>query len=138
MVIDGHITNTFYSLIRPEPNYYRWFCTRVHGLNSSMTDDADIFPLVWNRMAPLIGDLHMVAHNARFDKHCLRSVMQVYQIDWPDFVFFDTLSAARKQMKHLSNHQLHTVSEACGFILNNHHNALADAEACAHIAIKLL
>lgn len=27
---------------------------------------------------------------------------------------------------------------ACGFDLENHHQALADAEACAHIALKLL
>jgi DNA polymerase-3 subunit epsilon len=38
----------------------------------------------------------------------------------------------------LENHQLHTVAEACGFNLVNHHNALADAEACAWIAKKLL
>ena len=32
------------------------------------------------------------------------------------------------------NHQLHTVAAACGYRLENHHNALADAEACAWIA----
>jgi DNA polymerase-3 subunit epsilon len=30
------------------------------------------------------------------------------------------------------------VAAACGFTLTQHHNALADAEACAHIAMKLL
>jgi DNA polymerase-3 subunit epsilon len=30
------------------------------------------------------------------------------------------------------------VAEACGYNLKNHHQALADAEACAAIAIQLL
>ena len=35
------------------------------------------------------------------------------------------------------NHQLHTVSEYCGYHLENHHHALADAEACAWIAREI-
>jgi len=31
MVRGGLITDTFYSLIRPTPNYYAWFCQEVHG-----------------------------------------------------------------------------------------------------------
>ena len=36
------------------------------------------------------------------------------------------------------NHQLHTVAAACGYDLKNHHHALADAEACARIAMAIL
>ena len=38
----------------------------------------------------------------------------------------------------LPNFQLQTVAEACGFDSKNHHHALADAEACAHIVIRIL
>ncbi len=38
----------------------------------------------------------------------------------------------------LPNHQLHTVAAACGFNLENHHNAFADDEACAWIAREIL
>ena len=37
-----------------------------------------------------------------------------------------------------ANHQLHTVAAACGYDLQNHHHALADAEACAAIALYIL
>ena len=134
----GEIVDEFYSLIRPEPNYYKWFCQRVHGLCHEDTDDADIFPDVWRRVEPLIEGLPMVAHNSPFDEGCLRAVMRVYQMDWPDYRFYCTCRAARRHFgRSLPNHQLHTVSEACGFHLENHHHALADAEACAAIAIKL-
>jgi len=36
------------------------------------------------------------------------------------------------------DHQLHTISELCGYHLANHHHALADAEACAWIAKEIL
>ena len=94
--------------------------------------------MVWARVAPLIEGLPLVAHNSPFDEGCLRAVMRVYQMDWPDYKFYCTCRAARRQLRYLPNHQLHTVAEACGFCLENHHHALADAEACAAIAIKLL
>lgn len=37
-----------------------------------------------------------------------------------------------------SNQQLQTVAAYCGYDLTQHHNALADAEACAWIARELL
>ncbi len=138
IVRGGEVKETFYSLIQPEPNYYAWFCRKVHGLGPEDTDDAEVFPKVWSRVAPLIEGLPLVAHNSPFDEGCLRAVMRVYQMDWPDYKFYCTCRAARRKMKWLPNHQLHTVAEACGFVLENHHHALADAEACAAIAIKLL
>ena len=31
LVRNGKIVKTFYSLIKPEPDYYNWFCQQVHG-----------------------------------------------------------------------------------------------------------
>lgn len=138
VVRQGRVVDSFYSLIRPEPNYYAWFCQRVHGLCHDDTDDAELFPDVWGKVHPLVEGLPLVAHNAMFDEGCLRAAMQVYRMDWPDYVFFDTLWASRRKLRNLPNHQLHTVAAACGFNLENHHHALADAEACAAIALKLL
>ena len=139
IVRGGEIVDSFYSLIQPEPNYYKWFCQQVHGLGPEDTDAAPVFPKVWTKVHEKIGGLPIVAHNSRFDEGCLKAVFRVYQMDYPDYVFYDTLAASRRYFGcHLPNHQLHTVSEACGYCLRNHHHALADAEACAHIAMKIL
>ena len=139
VVRQGRVVDSFYSLIKPEPNYYAWFCQQVHGLGHEDTDDADVFPEVWQRIAPEIEGLPLVAHNSPFDEGCLRAVMQVYRMDWPDYRFYCTCRAARRVFgRRLPNHQLHTVAEACGYCLENHHHALADAEACAAIALKIL
>lgn len=146
IVKNGKVVDSFYSLIQPEPNYYSYMCQQVHGLSQKDTDYAPIFPEVWKEIElrittafPDKNDVPFVAHNACFDKGCLKAVFKVYQLDYPDYLFFDTLTAARKQFGHtLPNHQLHTVAAACGFDLQNHHHALADAEACAKIALDLL
>ena len=138
IVRNNEIVDSFYSLINPEPNYYNCWCTKVHGLTNRNTDDAPVFPEVWKQIAPLIEGLPLVAHNSPFDESCLKAVFRVYQMDYPDYKFYDTLSTARRTMKGLENHQLHTVAAVCGYQLDNHHHALADAEACAWIAREIL
>ena len=139
VVRGGEVADTFYSLIHPEPEYYQWFCRRVHGLGPEDTEDAPVFPSVWEQIEPLIEGLPLVAHNSRFDEGCLRSVFRVYQMDYPDYEFHCTCRASRRHFGwRLPNHQLHTVAEACGCPMTNHHHALADAEACARIAMRLL
>ena len=150
IVRGGRVVDTFYSLIKPEPNYYSYFCQRVHGLSRCNTDHAPIFPRVWQEVEQRILQVFpaeqadipaipFVAHNARFDEGCLKAVFRVYQMDYPDYRFYDTLTASRRQFGHaLPNHQLHTVAAACGYDLQRHHHALADAEACAAIALNLL
>lgn len=135
----GVVVDSFYSLIHPEPEYYQWFCRQVHGLGPEDTEDAPVFPYVWEKIAPIIEGLPLVAHNASFDEGCLKEAFKVYRMDYPDYEFYDTLAASRRCFGHsLPNHQLHTVASACGFDLTRHHHALADAQACAAIALKLL
>ncbi|MGC3979562.1 MAG: 3'-5' exonuclease [Paludibacteraceae bacterium] len=132
------ITDTFYSLIRPEPEYYHYWNTQVHGIRLEDTANAPIFPDVWSQIEPLIEGLPLIAHNKAFDESCLKAVFRMYGMDYPDYEFYCTLQKSRQVFKDkLPNHQLHTVSYYCGYDLINHHNALADAEACAWIALRV-
>lgn len=139
IVRGGEIVDSFYSLIHPEPEYYKWFCCKVHGLCEEDTDSAPVFPYVWEKIAPLIEGLPLVAHNSSFDEGCLKAAFRVYRMDYPDYEFRDTLVTSRRVFgDSLPNHQLQTVAAACGYDLKHHHHALADAEACAHIAMKII
>lgn len=137
IVKNGEIVDKFYSLIHPEPDYYLYWNIKVHGITQQDTENAPVFSAVWKQIMPKIEGLPLVAHNKAFDEGCLKAVFRAYCMDYPDYQFHCTYQASRK-IKGLCNHQLHTVAEYCGFELKNHHHALADAEACACIALQLL
>ncbi|MDE6482181.1 MAG: 3'-5' exonuclease [Rikenellaceae bacterium] len=139
IVRDGAIVDTVYSLIRPWPNYYSRFTTEIHGLTRDDTDDAPIFPEVWGTIAPRIEGLTLVAHNSPFDEGCLRAAFECFDMEYPEYSFACTCRASRKTFgRELPDHKLHTVAARCGYDLKDHHHALADAIACAHIAIAIL
>lgn len=137
VVRDGKVVDRFYSLIRPTPNYYTCWTTEVHGLTRRDTDSQPTFPEVWAQVADKIKDLPLVAHNRPFDESCLRAAFAEFGMQYPEYQFYCTLAASRRCLK-LPSHQLHIAAAACGYDLTNHHHALADAEACAAIALKLL
>lgn len=149
VVRDGEITKRFYSLIQPEPNYYEWFNTKVNGLRRQDTDGAPLFPQVWQQVTSLLelndtdaallgmSRLPLVAHNKMFDERVLKACLRCYQIDHPDYQFFCTLQKSRKIWKS-GRHTLDVIADYCGYDLKAHHHALADAEACAAIAIQIL
>ena len=137
IVRDGKIVDKFYSLIKPEPEYYNYWCSQVHGLSLDDTMEAPVFADVWAQIEPMIEGLPLVAHNKAFDESCLKAVFRVYQMDYPDYEFHCTCIASRKVWPE-GPHNLDIIAARCGYDLENHHHALADAEACAAIAIKIL
>jgi len=138
VVRDNVISDKYYSLIHPEPEFYSYWNVQVHGITLQDTQYSPVFPEVWREIEPLIEGLPLIAHNKGFDERCLKAVFRTYQLDYPDYEFHCTLQMARKQLKGLlPDYKLHTVSSYCGYELINHHHALADAEACAWIAQTL-
>lgn len=140
-VIDGTIVDRFYELIRPTPNYYLTrFSEEIHGISRSLTDSAPKFPEIWPKLKAFIGGLPLVAHNQQFDKGCLRATAKAYGLEWPDYKFYCTLNAARRTIPRAmcSSYSLPCLADFLGIPFNNHHNAIADAEAAAKIAMTLL
>lgn len=137
VVRNGTIVDKFYSLIQPSPNYYTQWTTQIHGLTRHDTDGQPKFPEVWAQIEKRIKGLPLVAHNRPFDESCLKAVFAEYDMEYPDYDFYCTLAASRRRLK-LPCYQLHVVAAECGYDLENHHHALADAEACAAIALKIL
>lgn len=98
IVRDGRIVDRHYSLIYPYPDYFTYWTTRVHGLTMSDVEDAPTFPYVWERIAPIIEGLPLVAHNSPFDEGCLKAVFEAYRMDYPDYEFHCTCRASRRKL----------------------------------------
>ena len=137
IVRGGEIVDKFYSLIKPEPEYYNYQCSQVHGLCAADTQDAPVFPEVWKQVEPKTVGLPLVAHNKAFDERCLKAVFRVYQMNYPEYPFYCTCVASRKVWSN-GSHTLDVIAARCGYELSNHHHALADAEICAAIALQIL
>ena len=58
-------------------------------------------------------------------------------MDYPDYEFHCTCIASRKVWPE-GHHNLDIIAARCGDDSENHHHALADAEACAAIALQIL
>ena len=136
-VENNEIVDTYYQLTKPAPDFYSYFNTQIHGISQRDTEKAPLFPEVWAEILPKIKKLPLVAHNSVFDEGCLRAVLAYYELPQHTNPFFCTYQKARKLLPQLVNHKLDTVSAYFRFNLKQHHHALADAEACAHIALEL-
>ncbi len=149
LVKDGAVADTFYELVKPEPDWYmRYFSTSIHGIYPRDTENCDGFALVWERMAEKFSHygvdmetVAFVAHNKSFDEKCIKACHRIYSMTWPDNPFFCTLSAARRSICRCDiggSYSLPYVAQFLGIPFDNHHNALADALGCAKIAMCLL
>ena len=135
----GVIVDSKYSLVNPEPDYYSWQCTRVHGLTDDDTWNAPSFGTVWSQWQEWLEDLPLAAHNARFDSGCIAAACRIYGLEAPAQPWLCTCVAARRQIPRgiLPSKGLASLCDFFGIALN-HHNALSDAEACAKLGILLL
>jgi DNA polymerase-3 subunit epsilon len=79
-------------------------------------------------------DDHLVAHNAGFDMGVIRAACAATFVACPEYSYLCSLQVARRTYT-LDSYRLPVAAMAAGFDGFQHHDALADAEACAAIVI---
>jgi DNA polymerase III subunit epsilon len=135
-VRDGRVVDRAGWLIRPpfgHDAFLEWN-TRIHGIVASDVRGA----AGWAQQLPDIvefadGDV-LVAHNAGFDMGVIRGGCAATGLDCPDFAYLCSLQVARKTY-NLDSYRLPVAAMAAGFEDFHHHDASADAEACAAIVV---
>ncbi|MCI6003369.1 MAG: 3'-5' exonuclease [Allisonella histaminiformans] len=134
---DEGIQDKWYELIRPPVMDFDDGCIRIHQIHPEDVKDKPEFPSYWEEIARLLEGQVVFAHNAPFDMGVLAGTIDYY--DLPDIHFYwgDTVTLSRRLWKDMPNHRLNTVAGILGFSFH-HHQALADAEACAFIVKKAL
>jgi DNA polymerase-3 subunit epsilon len=137
-VRDGKIVETYSSLIQPPPGHdeFNEFNVRIHGIQ--MIDVVDAPPVrdALPAMFDFIGDDVLIAHNAQFDMGVLAAAARVVGFELPSVQYACSLEMARKSYE-LESYRLPNVALAAGHDEFNHHDALADAEACALIVMHM-
>ena len=135
-VSEGKIVDTFATLIQPpHPNdWFSEFNIKVHGIRPADVADAPTWPEALEIMLSFIGQDTLVAHNAGFDMGVLRESARLVDAELPSLDYACSLMIARKTY-HLESYRLNAVAYAIGHEEFDHHDALADSDACARIII---
>lgn len=135
-VRDGRVVATAGWLIKPPAGHDRFFELNIgiHGIRPGDVADAPDWTTQLADLTAFIGDDVLVAHNAGFDMTVLRRACEVTDAECPPYRYVCSLQVSRKTYD-LASYRLPLVAAAAGFLDFPHHDATADALACAHIMI---
>ena len=138
-VRDGRIVDEWATPFLP-PMGHREFLplnVSIHGIRPSDVADGPDWHEVLPVMLDFIGDDILIAHNAPFDMGVLRAAAEVLDYPLPDLSYLCTVQMSRKVFPGLESHRLPSVAMRVGFEDFNHHDALDDSRACAHIVMYI-
>lgn len=138
-VIDGEVADRASWLCRPPEGIDQFdpFNVDCHGITAEDVAQQPLVGELLEQFVDFVGELPIVAHNAYFDASALRYAATASNQPVPKITFGCTLAQSRAAKLDVSNHRLPTLAEHFGVALENHHDAAADAEACAGIMVGL-
>jgi DNA polymerase III subunit epsilon len=131
-VVGAEIVERTHFLIRPPRQAFLF--SYVHGITWARVAKEPTFADLWPQIdAQLRGVDFVAAHNASFDRSVLRACCEQARLPVPEVRFECSLRLARAAWG-LQQNRLPDLCRHLGISLR-HHDALSDAEACAHIVI---
>lgn len=142
---DGAVIESFDELINPGVLIDSEI-TDLTGINNNMVKDCPNEEEVTKKFKEWIGDLPLVAHNARFDVNMLESAYQKYNLGKLENTVLDTMIISQIINKDLKRHSLTALTKNYGITFEesdgsggkHHHRADYDAEFTGYIFFKML
>jgi DNA polymerase-3 subunit epsilon len=135
-VKDNQIIDEKYYLIQPPTLEFNHDMVKVHGITVTDVNGASHFNEVWEEIKSHFNSTILVAHNAQFDMSVLHSCLTQYSLNLPEFKYIDSIELSSRVIPGNVRGSLKERAAYFNIELNNHHNAIADARACAEIVIS--
>lgn len=129
--------NFYTTLINPEiliPPH----TTVIHNITDEMVSNSPKLIEIIEELKEFLGELPIVAHNAKFDLGFIVMGLQKSNIKLPSSLIYCSCKMSRATHKEAKNHKLGTLVQELDIPLLNHHRALDDAYASLKIFIKAL
>lgn len=131
----NHIcTDQFVSYVNPEKMIPSRI-TMLTGIRNFDVAAAPTIDIVLPEFVSFLGEDAIIAHNASFDMRFLKSNMERLRLGTPKNTVIDTLSLAKRYIKHVPNHKLETLKRLLQIKVASH-NALDDCFTCAAVYQK--
>ena len=128
-------TEIFETLINPEipiPAH----TTDIHNITDEMVKNSPKIECVLQSFNEFIGELPIVAHNAKFDLGFIVLALLKNKYKLSTSPIFCSCKLSRTTHPHLENHKLGTLVNAHQIPLLNHHRAIDDAYASLRVFIE--
>ena len=137
-VREGEIVDSLSMLFKPPfpNNFFNQANIAVHGITPEMVVDSPAWEEALIELLLFIESDTLIAHNAGFDIGVLRSSAEAVSFDLPNYNYGCSLRMSRKTY-NLDSYRLNSVAYAIGHEEFNHHDALADSDACARIVLHM-
>ncbi len=142
---DGMVLENFDELINPGVLIDSEI-TELTGITNNMVNNCPNEEEVTRKFKEWIGDLPLVAHNAKFDKNMLEMAYYKYGLGTLDNPILDTMIISQIINKDLKRHNLTALTKNYGITFEendgtgekHHHRADYDAEFTGYIFFKML
>jgi DNA polymerase-3 subunit epsilon len=135
-VRDGRVVDMASWFIQPPVGHdvFSEWNTRIHGIIESDVAGAPTWTEQLSDLVSFADTDYLVAHNAGFDMGVIAAACAATGVSTPAYAYACSLLIARKTY-HLDSYRLPVAAMAAGFEDFAHHDALADAQACAAIMV---
>ena len=137
-VRDGKLVDSLALTFTP-PGEFNWFSPfniKVHGITPADVAGGPTWADALPQMLEFIGDDLLVAHNAPFDMGVLVKAAAAIEHPLPNLAYACSVLMSRKTY-NLESYRLNAVAYRIGHEEFNHHDALADSDACARIVVHM-
>ncbi len=135
-VVDSRVVDRAGWFIQPAPGFDEFldWNIRIHGIQPADVVGAKTWAEQLPDLLEFAGGDTLVAHNAGFDLGVIKAATTVSGLPVPELRYLCSLQVARMTYQ-LDSYRLPVAAMAAGFEDFTHHDALADAEACAAIIV---
>ena len=135
-VSGGEIVDRYSTFVNPEvPIPFE--IEKLTSINDDMVVDSPVIEDILPQFLEFCEGCVLVAHNANFDMSFIMENCR--RLGYPtEFTYVDTVGIARVLLPNQAKHTLDAVAKTLGISLENHHRAVDDAEATAHIFVKFI
>lgn len=138
-ILNGAVTKTATAFITPPPglDYFDPRNTAIHGIQPADLEGARAWPDVLESIVRFTGDLPLVGHNVQFERSCIIQASEAHGFVAPDFDYYCTWKLSKKVLPNEPTHSLGKLSASLDLPSFSHHDAGADAIACANLLFDL-
>lgn len=131
---NGTLSDEWKTYVDPE-DYFDSINVSIHGIDESVVKGAPKFPELTDTLGSYLQSTVVVCHT-HFDRVAINQATQRYGVSGIECTWLDSARVARRAWKECAwkGYGLYNVCKIIGYDFN-HHDALEDAKAAAHILL---